>query len=647
MFDLFRSREKSTRYLLGGLLMLVALSMVITLIPGFGGGSMSSGANDQVIAEIGKDVVTLREVQMSLNDTLRGKQIPNELISIYAPQIINQVISERAMAYFASEFGYSITDADVADVIQRQVPQLFEGGKFVGKEAYAQFLASNNTSISEYERRARLLASMRRLQGAVLEGMVVTPQDIEKEFKSRFERATVDYAKIDPAKIRTEIKVTPEEINAHWATSKTSYRIPEKRGFRMLVVDEAKIAETIQANEADLRKVYDENKDSFRTPERVKARHILIKTQDKPKEQEEALKKKAEDLLKQIKGGADFAELAKKNSEDPGSAIKGGELDWYPRGQLAKAFEDSAFSMQPKQMSDVVKTEFGFHIIQTLEKENARLKPFEEVKADIAKEQSKQLVFDRMQAVADQANAALKKDPANAEQIAQQLNASYYKIEKASAGDPLPLIGTAADFTDALSQLKAKNEVTGVVQVPSNRLVMAVLDEIFPARQAELAEVQDQIKNTITSERAQRLLAERSAALMEKVKSLGGDLRKAAAAMNLEVKSTGEFGREGQAEGIGPASLVDEAFRRDVGAVFGPVNASGANVVCKVTAKIPADLSKLPEQRFDLLLKLKGKKAQERRDLFEDGLMQHLKAKGIVKIHNDTVKRLVDSFKSS
>jgi peptidyl-prolyl cis-trans isomerase D len=646
MFDLFRSREKSTRYLLGGLLMLVALSMVITLIPGFGGGTGPT-TNDQVIATIGKDTVTMREVQMSLNDTLRGRQIPNELISIYAPQIVNQVVSERAMAYFANEFGYSITDADVADIIQRQVPQLFEGGKFVGRDAYAQFLASNNTSISEYERRARLLAAMRRLQGAILEGMVVTPADIEKEYRARNERVTVDYAKIDPAKLRNEIKVTPDEINAHWATSKTSYRINEKRGFRLLIVDEAKIAETIQSNEADLRKVYEANKDSFRTQERVKARHILIKTQDKPKEQEEALKKKAEDLLAQIKGGADFAELAKKNSEDPGSAAKGGELEWYPRGQLAKAFEDTAFSLQPKQLSGVVKTEFGFHIIQTLEKETARLKPFEEVKADIVKEQAKQQVFDRMQAIADQADAALKKNPENAEQIAQQLNIHYYKIDKAAAGDPLPLIGSAVELNDALSQLKTKGEVTPVVTVANNRLVIAVLDEIFPPRQAELAEVQDQIRNTLISERAQRLLSERSNALMEKVKSMGGDLKKAAASMNIEVKSTGEFGREGQAEGIGPATLVEEAFRRDVGAVFGPVNASGANVVCKITAKTPADMAKLNEQRFDILLRLKGKKAQERRDLFEDGLMQYLKAKGIVKIHQDTVNRLVNSYKNS
>jgi len=645
MFDLFRSREKSTRYLLGGLLMLVALSMVITLIPGFGGGGTGYSSNDQVIAEIGKDTVTLREVQMSLNDTLRGKQIPNELISIYAPQIVNQVITERAMAYFASEFGYSITDADVADIIQRQVPQLFEGGKFVGKDAYAQFLASNNTSISEYERRARLLAAMRRLQGAILEGMVVTPADIEKEYRARNERVTVDYAKIDPAKLRNEIKVSQDEINAHWATSKASYRIGEKRGFRLLVVDEAKIAETIQSNEAELRKFYEANKDSFRTQERVKARHILVKAESKDKE--EAAKKKAEGLLAQIKGGADFADLAKKNSEDPGSATKGGELDWYPRGQLAKAFEDTAFSLQPKQLSGVVKTEFGYHIIQTLEKETARLKPFEEVKGDIVKEQAKQQVFDRMQQIGDQAIAALRKNPESAEQLAQQLNMHYYKVEKAAAGDPLPLIGNAVEFSDALAQLKTKGEVTPLVTVSNNRLVMAVLDEIFPARQAELAEVQDQIRNTITSERAQRLLSERSTALMEKVKSMGGDLRKAAASMNLEVKSSGEFGREGQVEGIGPASMVDEAFRRDIGAVFGPVNASGANVVCKVTAKTPADMAKLAEQRFDILLRLKGKKAQERRDLFEDGLLQYLKAKNIVKIHQDTVKRLVDSYKNS
>ncbi len=646
MFDLFRSQQKTTKYLLGGLLSLVAISMVVTLIPGFGSGA-DGGLSDQVVAEIGKDQVMLREVQLGLNDTIRGKNIPPELISVYAPQIVNQIVTERAMAYYAKELGYNVTDEDVAQVIQLMVPQLFEGGKFVGKEAYAQFLAANNTSIPEFEKQARLRASLRRMQSAVLEGMVVTPEELEREYRARNEKVTIEFAKIDPVKIQSEIKVTPEEVNAHWASSKTQYKIQEKRSFRMVVVDEDKVGSSIQTNEGALRSYYDSNKDQFRTPERVKVRHILIKTLEKPKDQEEALRKKAEDLLKQIKGGADFAELAKKNSEDTVSAAKGGDLDWVARGQTVKPFEDAAFGLQPKQISDIVKSEFGFHIIQTMEKEPARLRPFEEVKDQIAKEQVKQQVYDRMQQIADQVRAALLKNPGAAEQLASEFKVGYAKVEKGGRGDVFPLVGQVTDIDNAVFDLQAKGNVTEVITTSSNKLVVAVLDEVFPARQAELSEVEAEIRKSIASERANRILSERGAALLEKVKSMGGDLRKAAASMGLEVKKAPEFGRDGNVEGLGTANYVEEAFRRDVGAVFGPVNVNGPLFVCKIMGKTPPDMSKFQEQRFDLLLRLKGQKAQERRDLFEDGILHNLQQRGVVKIHQDVVQRLIDTFKNS
>ncbi len=647
MFDLFRSREKTTRYLLGGLLTLVAVSMVVTLIPGFGTGA-GTGL-DQTIAEVGDEKISLREVQMGVNDSLRGRQIPPELISVYAPQIVDQVVKERAIAYYAKELGYKITDADVAQVIQMMIPQLFEGGKFVGKEAYAQFLASNNTSISEFERNARMRAAMRRLESVVLEGMIVTPQEIEREYRSRNEKVVIDYVKIDPAKVQAEIKVTPEEIRAHYETSKANYRTAERRTARLLLFDEAKISESLNVDEAVLRRYYDNNKDQFRSQERVRARHILVKAgSTASKEEKAAAKTKAEGLLKQLKGGGDFAELAKKNSDDPGSAAKGGELDWYARGQLAKAFEDKAFAMKPKETSDLVETEFGYHIIQTLEKEEARLKPFDEVKEQLKKDQVKEQVFDKMAANADQARAALLKNAGAAEQLAGQLGAAYTKIDAKERGKSYPLLaGPSVEMDDALFELKKAGDVTEVVQLPGNKLALAVLDSIEAPRQAELSEVEEQIRTTIRGERAQRLLAERSSSVMERVKGNGGDLSKAVAGMGLDVKSTAEFGRDGQVEGIGSANFLEEAFRRDPGAVFGPVNVSGANYICKIKSKTPADLSKLAAQRYDILLRLKSQKAQQRRDMFEEGLLEYMKQKKIVKIHKETVDRLVNSYKNS
>lgn len=259
------------------------------------------------------------------------------------------------------------------------------------------------------------------------------------------------------------------------------------------------------------------------------------------------------------------------------------------------------------------------------------MKPFEEVKDQIAKDQAKQQVFDRMQQIADQIRSALVKSPGAAEQLANENKVGFAKVEKVGRGEVLPLIGQVTDLDNTLFDLKEKGGVTEIVTTSTNELVIAVLDEVFPARQAELAEVEGEIRKTISSEHANRNVIERASALMASVKAMGGDLRKAAAAMKLEVKSAPEFGRR-KRERDGHGELCGRAFRRDVGAVFGPVTVNGPVFVCKITGKTPPDMAKFQEQRFDLLLRLKGQKAQERRDLFEDGVVNHLKQKGVVKI---------------
>src|SRR5258708_14744785 len=161
MFDLFRSREKSVRYLLVTLLSLVALSMVVTLIPGWGSGGSSS--SDQIIAEVGKDVITMREVQLGLQDTLRARSIPPELITIYVPQIINQLVIDKALSYEAGRLNLSATDEEVAQAIQATVPQLYQDGKFVGKELYAGFLAQQNLTIGDFEKKMRERVHIRKI----------------------------------------------------------------------------------------------------------------------------------------------------------------------------------------------------------------------------------------------------------------------------------------------------------------------------------------------------------------------------------------------------------------------------------------------------------------------------------------------------
>ena len=149
------------------------------------------------------------------------------------------------------------------------------------------------------------------------------PPKRKREYRKANEKIKIDYIGFSPAKVMADIKPTPEELNAYFAKNKGFYKIPETRNLQLIVADQAKVADTIQVTDAQVQAYYNAHKDEYRTPERVRARHILLSTANKPKDEVPKIQAQAEALDKQLKAGADFAELAKKNSQDPGSAAKG------------------------------------------------------------------------------------------------------------------------------------------------------------------------------------------------------------------------------------------------------------------------------------------------------------------------------------
>jgi len=207
--------------------------------------------------------------------------------------------------------------------------------------------------------------------------------------------------------------------------------------MKLVVVDPAKISENVAVSDAQVQRAYEANKEHYRTPDRVKTRHILLMTTGKSPEEEAKIKAKAEDLLKQVKAGGNFAELAKKNSEDPGSKDKGGDLDWVVKGQTVPEFEKALFALKPNEISGLVKTQYGYHIIQALEKQDAHLKTLNEVKPELTAELKTQLGQDTIQKSMDNAIAEIKKNPQQVDQIASQLKLNVVNVEKAGAGDPI------------------------------------------------------------------------------------------------------------------------------------------------------------------------------------------------------------------
>ena len=640
MFDLFRSRDKAVRYLLGGLLMIVALSMVVTLIPG---STSSARADDSIVAEIGSDVITTREVQSQLQNLVRGRQVPPEMLQVYAPQFIDQMITDRAAAYQASRMGFQVPDSEVAAIIRRNMPQLFNNGQLIDKAAYQNMLAERGMSIPEFEANIRKQMMVSRLENLVTEGIVVTPQEVQQYFEANNKKAKIEYISFKPENLKSAAVVNPQDLKTYYEANKTRYMEPEKRNLALLVADQEKIGASIEVSDQQLRAAYDRNRDQFRTPERVHARHILIKTAGKPPAEHDKLKAKAEDLLKKVKSGGDFVALAKANSEDPGSAEKGGDLGWVTRGQMVKNFETAVFSLKPNETSNVITTEYGYHIIQVLEKQEARTQPFEEVKAQLAAESKKQVVFDRMQSSVEQARAALQKNPNAVEQVANQYHLELVKAEKIGPGQPLPVLGPVPDLDAALAGLK-KGDVTPVFQAGNDKLVVAEVQDVIPARVPSFEEVEAKVRDAVVDQKSQLLATERATQAATRLKA-GEDIAKVAKDLGGEVKTSNEFTKNDAVEGIGQGSLFEDAFTKNVGAVIGPVPAANQTVVAKVIAQVPADPAKLAGERDNIINQLKQKKAQERREMFYDSILAQLIKEGKVKKHNDTIKRLIAAYR--
>lgn len=642
MFDLFRSRQKYVRYIMGGLLSIVALSMVITLVPGYGTGGGSS--SEQVIASIGGEDLTMQEAAINLQSAMKQSRIPPEVAEMYVPMYVNKMIADRALAYQARKMGLEVADEEVARTIQTMIPQLFQDGKLVGRDVYAQMLAQQNLTIPQFEENLRKQLLLTKLQDLVLEGAVVTDAEVQREYHKENDKVKIAFIAIAQEKLKGQATATPEELKSYFTQNKANFTIDEKRSVKVLSLDEATVSAAINVSDAELRQLYDASKDRYRTPERVKVRHILLKTTGKPKDEVPKIKARAEELLKQIKTGADFAELAKKNSDDTSSAVNGGSMDWITKGQTVANFEKTAFSLKPKEISPVIETEYGYHIVQLVEKEDARVKPFEEVKTELANESRKQVVYDKLQNTVEQARDAVSKAPAQVDALAQKFGLKEGTGDKLARFDPVPDVGVNQELTEAIFSLP-KGGVTPLVQAAGNKLAFAVVTDIQPSRPAEFAEVEQKVKDAVIAQKTQKLYMEKVAQATEKSKAANGDLAKLAKDLGLEVKSPDAFNRAATVPDLGPASYVQQAFDGAVGAMLGPIQMQDKTVFAKVVEKLPADATTLATQRDTLVQRLKGQKARQRQELLEDSIVSQLTKDGKIKINKDAMSRLVANYK--
>jgi peptidyl-prolyl cis-trans isomerase D len=387
------------KVVLGSLLTLICAAMAITLIPGGLGSNFGLGNPGQgVVAQVAGEDVTTLEVQREAKQMLkqqfpRGGAQASMLLPFFASRAAENLINQKVVLAEAQRLGLRATDEELQDELQhgRYAGTFFPGGNFVGQEAYEARLQQADLTVLQFEQGVKREILFDKLRNLVAGSASVTDAEVRQEFEKRNTKVKFDYAVLRKDDMLKEIHPSDTELKAFYERNKATYNnsIPEKRKIRYVLLDTAKIQAQTQVTHEDLQAYYAQHRDEFRVPEQVNVRHILIKTplpgtdsKVDPKGAEEA-RKKAEEVLKQVKAGGNFSELAKKYSEDPGSAKNGGSLGWIGKGRTVPDFEKVAFSLPKGSTSDLVQSSYGFHIIHIDDKQDAHVKPLEEVKEQI------------------------------------------------------------------------------------------------------------------------------------------------------------------------------------------------------------------------------------------------------------------------
>ena len=637
MAGVFDNKKLGVRIILGAVVGVLGLGMLLYLVPQ---GPSTDAESSDVVAKVGDQTVTLAEVKQQLSDIERRNQVPKALESFYARQILTQLMYAKEIQYEANRLGITVTNEEIADRVKQILPTAFNGDNPVSMDQYAQQVQRFNMTVPVFEDLIRKGLLEEKFQRLVTDGVSVGPSELLEQYRYQNEKVKLDYAVIKPEDL--EAKITPDEaeIKAAYEKRKSQYQIPEKRVVEYALVDQIKLRQSVQISDDELKVKYQQDIQQYQVPNRVHAQHILFMTVGKTDAEVDEIKKKAEDVLKQAKKGANFAELAKKYSEDPGSKDKGGDLGWLLQGQTVPEFEKTAFSLQPGTISDLVKTQYGFHIIKVLEKENAHTKPFDEVKDSIRAPLMLAKADDQASRVADQMSAEILKSNKTAlADLAKEFQLDISQTRPVGATDPMLEFGNSSEVKDAIFRLR-QGEVSQPLRTDRGYVVLS-LKQILPTHQGSLEEVRDKVIAAIKQEKAVELARSKADELSKRAKS-GEKFDSAAKALGLDPKTSDEFARAGSIPGVGSGKQVKEAFNMKVGDVSAPQSLGSNWVVYRIESRTepnPADFDKQKKELTDQALSEKRSLAYE---AFRSSLEERLKQEGKLKMMPEKLKGFGD-----
>ncbi len=622
------------RILLGAVVLVLGGSMLLYLVPQ---GPATGEVSTDTVAKVGDESVTVRDIRQQLEQIERGNQVPKQLEGFYAQQILQQLVFQREIEYEAKRLGITVSDQERADRIRLYLPTAFSGGAFVGMDQYTALVQQRfQLSVAAFEELIRQGLLEEKFRKLVTDGISVGPSELQDGYRYKNEKVKLDFALIKPEDLEAKITPSEAEIKAEYEKNKAKYQVPERRSVRYALVDVNQIRQNLQIPEGALKKQYQDNIQQYEVPNQVHVQHILFKTVGQTDALVEETKKKPEDVLKQARKGAKFDELAKKYSEDPGSKDKGGDLGWIRQGQTVPEFERMAFSLAPGQISDLVRTQYGFHIIKVLEKQTVHTKPFEEVKDSIRTPLLLSAADKQASSTADQLSAAIRRsNKISLDDLAKQYGLTLGQTRPVSASDPLLELGNSQDVKDQIFRLRS-GELSLPVRTDRGYVVLALKDSLS-AHQGSVDEVHDRVISDLKKEQSLQQAKNKAEELARRVK--GGEKFDAVAkALGLEPKTSDSISRDGSIPGAASGKQLGAAFNLKQGDVGAPLSLGQNWLVYRVAEKVEANSANFEAQKKQLTDELLQSKREVAFEAFRTALSDRLKQEGKLKLMPEKLK---------
>ena len=597
MIRFLQKDTKAVKVMFALIIGAACVSMVIYLVPGL---MDPSGANSATVyATVREPGVLGRifgqsteiktdEVTQLAQRQLQQQHYPDFLLPYMMDRAGEILVSRAVLTQAADRLHLQVSDEDLRRELRTGpfAQYLFPDGKYIGDEQYMNFVQSAfGTTRSDFESQVKDDMELDRLRALVTGGVSVSDDAVRKAYLVQGLKVQFDYAVVSLDDLKKTINPTDADLQDYFKQNAAKYStaIPETRKIEYVEFDASKMpGGNAAVSDAEAQAYYNAHLEQYKTEEQVKTRHILIAVKaGSDAATDAAAKAKAQDVLNQLKAGGNFAELAKKYSDDPGSKDSGGELQMIATASLDPAYAKAAMALNPGQTSGLVRSSFGYHIIQTEQKQAAGVKPLAEVKDTIVKTLQQEKQGAALQAYGTQLAAEAKKNGLEKTAAAHGLHVVTTDYLAKNA-----VIGGLSDGAPMLNQAfeAAKGADPAAVSTGDGTALFTVLD-VKAAHAPEFASYKAHILDDYRDQKAPQMLQTETTKLAARAKELN-DLKKAAVEFKIPVKTSDLVGQDGQVTDLGamngPGSV---AFTLDKGGISGPIDAGQSGVVLELTNK--------------------------------------------------------------